>query len=98
MEYLNNAAFDDNGESQESWLTPLPGATKYIPFLDSQTQGSPVQGSQVLARSAAASLGAFPLIVLTRNVSNPNQNAPAQPFVTRNAVDPKHQAPPALCN
>ncbi|PLW23469.1 hypothetical protein PCASD_13630 [Puccinia coronata f. sp. avenae] len=94
MEYLNDAAFDNNSESQESWLTPSPGATKYIPFLDSQTQGSPVQGSQVLARSAAASSGAFPLIVPTRNVSNPFQNAPAQPFVTRNAADPKHQAPP----
>ncbi|PLW23494.1 hypothetical protein PCASD_13626 [Puccinia coronata f. sp. avenae] len=94
MEYLNDTAFDNNSESQESWLTPLPGATKYIPFLDSQTQGSPVQGSQVLARSAAASSGAFPLIVPTRNVSNPFQNAPAQPFVTRNAADPKHQAPP----
>ncbi|PLW24446.1 hypothetical protein PCASD_11581 [Puccinia coronata f. sp. avenae] len=89
MEYLNNAAFDDNSESQESWLTPLPGATKYIPFLDSQTQGS-----QVLSRSATASSGAFPLIVPTRNVSNPIQNAPAQPFVTRNVADPKHQAPP----
>ncbi|PLW29133.1 hypothetical protein PCASD_15996 [Puccinia coronata f. sp. avenae] len=94
MEYLNDATFDGNGESQESWLSPSPGATKYIPFLDSQTQGSPVQGSQVLTRSAAALSGAFPLIVPTRNVSNPNQNAPPRPFVTRNAADPKEQAPP----
>ncbi|PLW17179.1 hypothetical protein PCASD_18135 [Puccinia coronata f. sp. avenae] len=94
MEYINNATFDENSESQDSWLAPSPGATKFIPFLDSQPQGSPLQESQVIARSAADLLGAFPLIIQTRNVASPNQNAPPQPFVTGNAADPKQQAPP----
>ncbi|PLW40512.1 hypothetical protein PCASD_08857 [Puccinia coronata f. sp. avenae] len=70
MEYLNDAAFEDENDSQDSWLSPSPGAKKYVPFLTSQTQtrsqaqtqgsqaqtnGSPVvTGSQVVTRSAAA--------------------------------------------
>jgi hypothetical protein len=89
MEFLNNAAFEDNRGTQESWLSPLPGATKYVPFLDSQTQGS-----QVFTRSAAALSGAFPLIIPTRNGANPKQIAPSQRMPTGIGADPKQYVPP----
>ncbi|PLW13341.1 hypothetical protein PCASD_08856 [Puccinia coronata f. sp. avenae] len=89
MEFLNNAAFEDNRGTQESWLSPLPGATKYVPFLDSQTQGS-----QVFTRSAAALSGAFPLIIPTRNGADPKQIAPSQRMPTGIGADPKQYVPP----
>ncbi|PLW44047.1 hypothetical protein PCASD_04840 [Puccinia coronata f. sp. avenae] len=63
MEFLNNSAFEENSGSQESWLSPLPGATKYIPFLDLQSQGS-----QMFTRRATS--GAFPLIILSSKGAN----------------------------
>ncbi|PLW29231.1 hypothetical protein PCASD_02162 [Puccinia coronata f. sp. avenae] len=93
MEILNNAAFEENCGTQDSWLTPSPGATKYVPFLDSQTQGS-----QLVTRSAAALLGAFPLILPTRTGADPKRNAPPQPCrlewePTQRTMCQPHQSP-----
>ncbi|PLW24080.1 hypothetical protein PCASD_07850 [Puccinia coronata f. sp. avenae] len=88
MEFLNNTAFEENCGTQDSWLTPLPGATKYVPFLDSQTQGS-----QLVTRSAATLSGAFPLILPTRTGANPKQNAPPPTLPTRMVADPKNNVP-----
>jgi hypothetical protein len=75
MEFLNDAAFEENSGSQEFWLSPLPGATKYIPLLDLQTQGL-----QMFTRRAAS--GAFPLIIPSSKGADPKQNAPSQPMPT----------------
>ncbi|PLW28845.1 hypothetical protein PCANC_18398 [Puccinia coronata f. sp. avenae] len=63
MEFLNDSAFEENSGSQESWLSPLPGTAKYIPFLDSQTQGL-----QMFTRRATS--GAFPLIIPSSKGAN----------------------------
>ncbi|PLW26645.1 hypothetical protein PCASD_22943 [Puccinia coronata f. sp. avenae] len=91
MEYLNNAAFGDENDSQDSWLSPSPGAKKYVPFLTLQTQtrsqaqthGSQAQtdGSPVVTRSAAALSGAFPLMLPPRNGAVPKQMAPPHHLV-----------------
>ncbi|PLW51620.1 hypothetical protein PCASD_00475 [Puccinia coronata f. sp. avenae] len=84
MEYLD---FEDNGDSQDSWLTPSPGTTRCIPSLDLQTQGL-----QVFPRSTAA-LGVFPLIIPARNVAVPKQNVPVPSMPTQNGAVPKQMAP-----
>jgi hypothetical protein len=89
IEYLNDAAFGEDSGSQESWLAPSPGTTKYTSFLDSQTQGS-----QVFTRSAATPSGAFPLILLTRTGANCKQNTPSQPLPTGFGAGSKQYLPP----
>jgi hypothetical protein len=83
MEFLNEAAFEEEYGSQESWLSPTPGAKNYVPFFDLQTQTqclqAQTQGSQVIPRSAAALSGGFPLIIPARIPDKPKQNAPLPP-------------------
>jgi hypothetical protein len=88
MEYLNKAAFEDNGNSQESWLTPSPGKTSRVPSLDLQTQGL-----QVFPSSTTAS-GAFPLIIPARNAAVPKKNVPVPSMLTQNGAFLKQMAPP----
>jgi hypothetical protein len=91
MEYLNDTAFKENGESQEFWLTPSPGMTTRIPALEPLTQGL-----QVFPRSTAASSGAFPWIILARNGASPKEKVPDSPMPTGNGAGPEHIAPPPL--
>jgi hypothetical protein len=96
MEFLNEAAFEEEYGSQESWLSRTPGAKKYVPFFDLQTQTQclqaqtqglqVVQGSQVIPRSAAASLGGFPLIIPAK----PKKNAPLPPSAAGTATPGGH--------
>ncbi|PLW36240.1 hypothetical protein PCASD_12062 [Puccinia coronata f. sp. avenae] len=91
MEYLNNAAFGEKSDSQDSRLSPSPRAKKYVPFLtlqtqtrsQAQTQGSQAQtnGSPVVTRSAAALSGAFPLMLPPRNGAVPKRMAPPHHLV-----------------
>ncbi|PLW14012.1 hypothetical protein PCASD_23163 [Puccinia coronata f. sp. avenae] len=100
MEFLNEAAFEEEYGSQESWLSPTPGAKKYVPFFDLQTQTQclqvqtqglqVVQGSQVIPRSVAALLGGFPLIIPARIPAKPKQNAPLPPSAAGTATPGGH--------
>jgi hypothetical protein len=92
MEYLNHAAFEENSDLQESWLTPLPGATKYISFLDSQTQGL-----QVVTRSTVPALEAFPLIIPLRNVADGRQNVPSRHSQLEKGLIPSKLCLPRRC-
>ncbi|PLW17710.1 hypothetical protein PCASD_18682 [Puccinia coronata f. sp. avenae] len=87
MEFLNDAAFEEDNGSQESWLSPTPGAKKYVLFFNLQKQA---QGSQVIPRSAAALLGAFLLIILARNPAKIKENVPPPPSGAATATPGGH--------